>query len=144
MGCGRGSDGIITAKGRSLPGILRHETNLKCLILTSLILASISALFWCRLSTITKLTIDYDAFPITRYFIHNQRWDMYVFIRESKFSSIGYKVGARFRLSYKYINVPCLFIILSFISALKMHKTITRVTKSTRLKMSYFIMHFQR
>ncbi len=76
--------------------------------------------------------------------IYDQRWDMYVFIREPKFSSIGYKVGARFRLSYKYINVPCLFIILSFISALKMHKTITRVTKSTRLKMSYFIMHFQR
>ncbi len=42
---------------------------------------------------------------------HNQRWDMYVFIREPKFSSsIGYKVGARFRLSYKYINVPCLVI----------------------------------
>jgi hypothetical protein len=27
---------------------------------------------------------------------------MYVFIGEPKFSSIGYKVGARFRLSYKY------------------------------------------
>ncbi len=41
---------------------------------------------------------------------NEQRWDMYVFIREPKFSSISYKVGARFRLSYKYINVPCLLI----------------------------------
>ncbi len=41
---------------------------------------------------------------------NDQRSDMYLFIREPKFSSIGYKhkVGARFRLSYKYINVPCL------------------------------------
>ncbi len=39
---------------------------------------------------------------------YDQRWDMYVFIREHKFSSIGYKVGARFRLSYKYIHIPCL------------------------------------
>jgi hypothetical protein len=48
---------------------------------------------------------------------YHQRWDMYVFLREPKFSSIGYKVGARFRLSYKYINVPCLVII--FISLIK-------------------------
>ncbi len=41
--------------------------------------------------------------------LYEQRSDMYVFIREPKFSSIGYKVGARFRLSYKYINVRCLF-----------------------------------
>jgi hypothetical protein len=45
---------------------------------------------------------------LSNFKCHNQRWDMYVFIREPKFSSIGYKVGARFRLSYKYINVPCL------------------------------------
>jgi hypothetical protein len=36
---------------------------------------------------------------------------MYVFIREPKFSSIGYKVGARFRLTYQYINIPSLLII---------------------------------
>jgi uncharacterized Zn-finger protein len=42
----------------------------------------------------------------------NQRWDMYVFIGEPKFSSIGYKVGARFRLSYKYINVRSLVLMV--------------------------------
>jgi hypothetical protein len=35
---------------------------------------------------------------------------MYVFIGEPKFSSIGYKVGARFRLSYKYIHIRSLII----------------------------------
>ncbi len=33
---------------------------------------------------------------------------MYVFIGEPKFSSIGYKVGARFRLSKKYIYIRSL------------------------------------
>ncbi len=52
-----------------------------------------------------------------RWFLHNktiefydQRWDMYVLIREPKFSSISYKVGARFRLSYRYIHIRSLII----------------------------------
>lgn len=51
---------------RSLYEALRKEKNVKCLILTGLIYGCIVAIAWCRVTRVTKVDIDFTAFPITR------------------------------------------------------------------------------
>ncbi len=59
--------------------------------------------------------------------IYDQRSDMYVFIGEPKFSSIGYKVGPRFRLSYKYLHIRSLMMSKTRLSILNRKHCVKRV-----------------